>query len=78
MLFREIIAVYSDNHMKFITTFCGQNAELLVIKTGGVYSCSGFKGLGWKKQESLSGREHLPSIWKIPASNLGHYTDYSD
>jgi hypothetical protein len=28
MLFREIIAVYSENHTKPINTFCEQNAEL--------------------------------------------------
>jgi hypothetical protein len=29
MLFKEIIAVYSENHAKHINTLCGQNAELL-------------------------------------------------
>jgi hypothetical protein len=28
-LFKEIIAVYTENHTKHINTFCGQNAELL-------------------------------------------------
>jgi hypothetical protein len=37
-LFREIIAVYSENHTKPINTLCGQNAELLDVKTGGAYS----------------------------------------
>jgi hypothetical protein len=46
MLFREIIAVYSENHMKPINTLCGQNAEILIIKAGGTYSYHwGFKGL---------------------------------
>jgi hypothetical protein len=31
-------AVYSQNHMKPINTFCGQNAELLTVKAGGTYS----------------------------------------
>jgi hypothetical protein len=35
MLFKEITAVYSENHMKHINTLCGQNAELLIIKAGG-------------------------------------------
>jgi hypothetical protein len=34
MLFKEIIAVYSDNHTKLINT----NTELVIIKTGGTYS----------------------------------------
>jgi uncharacterized membrane protein (DUF373 family) len=32
MLCREIIAVYSENHMKPINTLCGQNADLLNVK----------------------------------------------
>jgi hypothetical protein len=38
ILFREIIPVYSENHMKPINTLCGQNAELLNVKVGGTYS----------------------------------------
>jgi hypothetical protein len=34
MPFREIIAVYSENH-KPKNTFCGQNTVLLKIKAGG-------------------------------------------
>jgi hypothetical protein len=34
MLFREIIAVYSENHTRPINTLCGQNAELLIVKPG--------------------------------------------
>jgi hypothetical protein len=39
MMFREIIAVYSENHMKLINPICGQNAELLIVKAGGAYTC---------------------------------------
>jgi hypothetical protein len=35
MLYREIIAVYSQIHIKYINTMCGQNAELLNVKPGG-------------------------------------------
>jgi hypothetical protein len=35
MLFREIIAVYSENHKKSINNVSGQNAELLIVKAGG-------------------------------------------
>jgi hypothetical protein len=31
-LFKEIIAVYFGNHVKLISTFCDQNAELLNVK----------------------------------------------
>jgi hypothetical protein len=35
MLHREIITVYSENHMKHLKTLCRQNAEFLyVIHTG--------------------------------------------
>jgi len=32
MLYREIIAVYSQIHTKLIDTLCGQNVELLNVK----------------------------------------------
>jgi hypothetical protein len=38
MLFEEIIAVYSANHMKLINTLCGQNTEVLIVETSGTYS----------------------------------------
>jgi hypothetical protein len=31
MLFKEIIAVYPENHKKAINTMCGQNAGLLAV-----------------------------------------------
>jgi hypothetical protein len=38
MLFMEIIAVYSQNHINSINTLCGQNTELLNVKSGDTYS----------------------------------------
>jgi hypothetical protein len=38
MLFREIIAVYCENHTEHINTLCGQNAEFLKVNPGGVYT----------------------------------------
>jgi hypothetical protein len=38
MLYREIIAVCSQIHMKNINTLCGQNVELLIVEPGGTYS----------------------------------------
>jgi hypothetical protein len=37
MLLKEIIAVYTENHTKPINILCGQNAEELIIKTGGTH-----------------------------------------
>jgi hypothetical protein len=33
MLFREIIAVYRENHTEHINTLCVQNEELLNVKS---------------------------------------------
>jgi len=38
MLYGKIIAVFSQIHTKYINKFCGQNVELLNVKTGGTYS----------------------------------------
>jgi hypothetical protein len=46
MLFREIIAVYCENHTEHINTLCGQNAEFKCVKECGTYSNHWiFKGL---------------------------------
>jgi hypothetical protein len=37
MLYREIIAVYSEIHTKHINTLCGQNVEFVNVKHGGTY-----------------------------------------
>jgi hypothetical protein len=34
MLFNDVIAVRSGNRTKPMSTLCGQNAELMIIKTG--------------------------------------------
>jgi hypothetical protein len=46
-LFKVIIVVYSENHMKSLNTLCGQNAKLLIIKAGGRYSYH-WALKGWK------------------------------
>jgi hypothetical protein len=38
MLYREITAVCSQIHTKYINTLCGQNVELLNVKPAGTYS----------------------------------------
>jgi hypothetical protein len=46
ILFKEITAVYTDSHLKVITTLCVQNADLLNFKGGGTLSVQlGFKVL---------------------------------
>jgi hypothetical protein len=34
MLFREIMAVYSENHNKHMNTLCGWKAELMNVNAG--------------------------------------------
>jgi len=38
MLYREIMAVCSQIHTKHINTLCGQNVELLNVKSIGKYA----------------------------------------
>jgi hypothetical protein len=37
MLFREIISVYAENHMKHTNKLHGQNAEFFVVKAGVIH-----------------------------------------
>jgi hypothetical protein len=38
MLFKEIIAAYSENYKKPANTLCGRNEKLLILKTGDTHS----------------------------------------
>jgi hypothetical protein len=38
MLFGETVDVYCKNHTEHTDTLCGQNAEFLCAKAGGIYS----------------------------------------
>jgi len=38
MVYREIVAVCSEIPTKHIITLCGQNVELLNVKSGGTYT----------------------------------------
>jgi hypothetical protein len=56
MLFKEIIAVYSEN----CKTLCGQNAELLIVKAGGTLLPLGFTGLNSKLPLSIYSNSLCP------------------
>jgi hypothetical protein len=43
LLFKETVAVYTDNHMKTTNTLCWQNAELMFKQVEHIPLC--FKGL---------------------------------
>jgi hypothetical protein len=45
MLFKEIISVYCENHMKHTGTLCGQNAEFCTLKQVVHIDLLDFKGL---------------------------------
>jgi hypothetical protein len=38
MLFRETVAVYSENHTENTNTLCGYNEQVCNAKLGGTYS----------------------------------------
>jgi hypothetical protein len=38
MLVREMIDVYFENHTKHVNTLRGQNAEMLIVKSGDAYT----------------------------------------
>jgi len=38
MLYREIIAISSEIHLKHINTMCGENVEFLELKPGDTHS----------------------------------------
>jgi hypothetical protein len=43
MLFKKIIAVYSENYTRPTNTLCGQNLDLLDVKAVGTYSLNWFQ-----------------------------------
>ena len=61
MLYREIMAVFSQIHTKHINTLCGQNVELLNVKPVAHRSISvcdllkqhgAFSGCDWRRRVS--------------------------
>jgi hypothetical protein len=38
MMFGEAATVYCENHTEHANTVCGQNVEVLCVKTGGTYN----------------------------------------
>jgi hypothetical protein len=63
MLFKEIIAVYSENHMEHINTMCSENIELLTATECGKHSINNaLKIKGLTKMVRDSEGSH-GSIW---------------
>jgi len=55
MLYREIIAVYSEIHTKHIKTLFGQNVVCFKIKPRGTYSNHWALGFKNRKQNECTG-----------------------
>jgi hypothetical protein len=49
MLFKEIFAIYCENHTVNENRLCEQNEEYFNVKTGGTYKCYIFKGIRLKQ-----------------------------
>jgi hypothetical protein len=45
MQFKEVICVYSENHMKHVNALCEQNTECLNVTECGAFSYHCFKGM---------------------------------
>jgi hypothetical protein len=54
MLYREIIAVFSQIHTKHIYTLCGQNVEFVNVQPGGAYSNSELYGVKYLQRAEKS------------------------
>ena len=70
MLYREIIAVCSEIHIKHINTLCGQNVEFFSVKPGGIYS--NHRAL---ERLSSSKNENYAQDWDVTA--LSNFYDHS-
>jgi hypothetical protein len=73
MLYREIIAVCFEIHTKHINTLCGQNVELLHVKTVGtiplgVVNSSKYLGVSSHKTTLRQSRKHS----KLRIKHLRH------
>jgi hypothetical protein len=76
MLYREIIAVFSQIHTKHISTLCGQNVELLSVKLViyiYIYIYSDHWGFTWlmfathivqRQNTSRSANNELKRVWQ--------------
>jgi len=45
MLFKEMMAVYSNNHSQYQNSFCGQSTDFLVFEIDGAYTIRNYCAL---------------------------------
>jgi hypothetical protein len=62
LLFRKIVAVVSESHMKLINSLCAQATELLDVKAGDAYSTvtAVFQMINWRLQQVSVGLVDVP------------------
>jgi hypothetical protein len=74
MMFREIITLYSENHMKHINALYGQNAELPIAKAGSTVTtacnCYMYLHLYQEKDENHTELGIPSMIFKLVTSQL--------
>jgi hypothetical protein len=74
VLFREIIAMYCENHTKHKNTPCGQNAEFYNVKVGG--SCSKHCALyGWAVNNDDRWSKLLPTFSIYPIKDVCEWVE---
>ena len=80
MLYREIIAICSQIHIKRINKLCGQNVELLNVQPGGTYIYRCASGQTFTQPAVLK-QTSAPSQYRhcatLPLSNLHVSTRYT-
>jgi iron-sulfur cluster repair protein YtfE (RIC family) len=77
MLFREIIAVYSEKHTEPINKLCEQNVKLLNIKADGK-NCKHFVGYYYISKEPIVSIFRVEHAGDRFLRNLGNYLqDYT-
>jgi hypothetical protein len=57
MLFKERIAIYSENLMEHINTFVGESVNFLDVNADGMY-CNHFALRGWKKDRQRTSKSY--------------------
>jgi len=78
MLYREIIAVCSQNHTKLINTLCGQNVELLNVKLAVHIATTGPENADVQEELCRTLRARFKGQYTISARLQGHCTKTSD
>jgi len=63
MLYREIIAIYSEIHTKHINTLCGQNVEFVNVGKQAIVAAR------WLTESirAVRSKDRMPAEWDFPS-----------